>query len=77
MSFKEGNGMSLGKGRWKNTHEKRGTHQSNFCVVLLSLVEKDFNVLIVETKQKLVVFNFHLKQEHVPDTPVFSLYYFL
>lgn len=73
--IKERNGMSLGKGRWKNRHEKQGTHQSYFCVVLLLLVEREFNVLIVEMKQKLVVFNFHLKQEYAPDTTIFSLYY--
>lgn len=68
--------MSLGKGRWKNRHGKQGIHQCYFCVVLFSQIEHDFNVLIVETKQKLVAFNFHLKQEHAPDTRVFSLWLF-
>lgn len=62
--------MSLGKGRWENRHQTQGAHQSYFCVVLLSLVEHDFNVLILETKQKLVVFNFHIKQ----NTRVLSLW---
>lgn len=66
--------MSLAKGEWENKQEQ-GTHQSFFCVVLLSLVKHDFNVLVLETKQKLVVFNFHLKQEHA-ETTVFSLWLF-
>lgn len=68
--------MSLGKGRWKNRYGKQGLHQSYFCVVLFSQIEHDFNVLIVETKQRLVAFNFHLKQEHAPDTTVFSPWLF-
>lgn len=63
--------MSLGKGEW----EKEDTHQSYLCVVLLSLVEHDFNVLILKTKQKLEVFNLHLKQERA-DTTVFPLWLF-
>lgn len=58
VSFKIGNRMSPWKGRWKNRHEKQGTHQSYFSVVLFSLIEHGFNVLILETKQKLVAFNF-------------------
>lgn len=67
--------MSPGKGEWENRQEQ-GTHQSSFCVVLLSLVKHDFNVVILKTKQKLVVFNFHLKQEHTETSilPVVILY---
>lgn len=56
---------------WKKRHSPKV-----FCVALLSLVECDFNVLILETKEILVVFNFHLKQEHAPDRTVFSLWLF-
>lgn len=66
--------MSLGKGRWKNRHKRnQSTHLSCFYVVLLSQIEDDFDVLMLETKQKLVAFNFHLNQERASDRTVFSL----
>lgn len=54
----------------------QSTHLSCFHVVLLSLIEDDFDVLMLETNQKLAAFNFHLNEEHTSDRTVFSLWLF-
>lgn len=69
--------VSLGKGRWKNRlKRKQITHLNCFHVVLLSVREDVFDVLMLETKQKLLSLNFHLNQEHTSDKTVFSLWLF-
>lgn len=69
----KGNVMSVGKGRWKNTHKRNQSSHLSPYVVLLSLIQDYFDVLMIETKQKLVAFSFHLNKEHTSDRTVFFL----
>lgn len=61
--------MSLGEGRWKNER----THLSCFHVVLFSLIEDDFDVLMLETKWNWELFNLYLNWRRVFDRTVFSM----
>lgn len=40
------------------------------------LIEDDFDVVMLGTKEKLSVFNFPLNQEHASDRTIFSLWLF-
>lgn len=64
----KGNVMSVGKGRQKNTDKRNQSSHLSSYVVLLSLIDDDFDVLMIETKQKLVAFSFHLNKEHTSDS---------
>lgn len=53
--------------------ERKDSDEFFFHVVLFSLIEDDFDMLMLETKWKWVLFNFYLNQRLVFDRTVFSM----